>query len=61
MGKFDPLGFDPQGKLKKKSKSPAAYNINVRLQISKSIARMCILFLSRRFPSVRLGYVTEMN
>ena len=49
MGEFDPLGFDPQGMLKKKKKSPSAYNINVRLSISKSIARMLIFFLSRRF------------
>ena len=50
----------PQGLLKK-TKSPVAYNINVHLLISKSNARMRILFLSRRFPTVRLGYVTEMN
>ena len=31
MEGFDPLGFDPQGMFKKKTKSPAAYNINVRL------------------------------
>ena len=31
MGEFDPLGFDPQGMLKKNPKSPSAYNINVRL------------------------------
>ena len=48
----------PQGLLKK-TKSPVAYNINVR--ISKSNARMRILFLSRRFPTVCLGYATEMN
>ena len=32
-----------------------------QLSISKSNARMHILFLSTRIPSVRLGYVTETN
>ena len=46
------MRFGSRGRSKAVKESPL---------LSKSNVRMRILFLSRRFPPVRLGYVTEMN
>ena len=45
----------------KKTHSFLLFTTSTTSWISKNNARMHILFLSKRFPPVRLGYVTEVN